>query len=113
MATDIYSLIAKRIREERKSVGLSIEKLAEAADIGASFLAYIETEGRKPSLTTIAKLADALDIPVEKLFKGLPPRPSRGDERYIRQFAALIRPRTPAQKSALLKAVKALSSSFR
>ena len=88
-------------------------QLAEAAGIGPSFLGYIETEGRKPSLETIAKLADALSIPVSDLFKGIPPKSSEANYRLIRQFASMIPNKKINQKSAIMNTLKALAKSLR
>ncbi|MBI4802794.1 MAG: helix-turn-helix transcriptional regulator [Elusimicrobia bacterium] len=64
MFKSIYDILGDRVREERKKAGLTIEELAGLAQISSSFPAYIETKGRKASLATIEKLAQALSIPV-------------------------------------------------
>lgn len=60
--SDIYVLIGRRLREERKARRLSIEKLAELAEITPSFLGLIERGERKLSVLTLDKLARALHI---------------------------------------------------
>lgn len=47
------------------------EKLAEEADIDRVALANIEIGRRRPTVTTIHKIATALNIKVEDIFKGL------------------------------------------
>ncbi|MEK6647217.1 MAG: helix-turn-helix transcriptional regulator [Candidatus Firestonebacteria bacterium] len=66
---DIYVLLGKKIREERLKRGLTIEELADMADIHYTFLGYIELGKKKASLETIRKLSNALEISVEQLFK--------------------------------------------
>lgn len=61
--SDIYTLIGHRVREERTLRGLSIEKLAEAAEMAPSFLGSIERGERKPSVLTLDKLSRALKTP--------------------------------------------------
>ncbi|MCX5783150.1 MAG: helix-turn-helix transcriptional regulator [Elusimicrobia bacterium] len=68
MKKDIYALVGKQLRAKRLEARLTIEELAETADISTSFLAYLETNKKKPSLATISKLADALKIPMSELF---------------------------------------------
>ena len=50
MPKSIYDILGDRVREERKKAGLTIERLAGLAGISPSFLAYIETKGRRPAL---------------------------------------------------------------
>lgn len=112
MDSDIYAVLAKRIRAERERAGLTREQLAEAVDIAPSFLAYLENNQRKPSLPTIVGLAQVLKVPVRDFFADISPKPADGDEQAIEQFAHLIRSRQPAQKRAIIKAIRALAKSF-
>lgn len=52
----------------RKSKGLSQIALAEKAGISIGLIGEIETGNRNPTLTTIDKIAAALEIPVYQLF---------------------------------------------
>ena len=65
---EIYSVIGKRIREERKNKGLTQEELAEKADMNYKFLNRIERNVSKPSLDMIIKLAEVLDVSFLSLF---------------------------------------------
>ena len=67
--SDIYALIGSRLREERKARGLSIEKLAELAEITPSFLGLIERGKRKLSVLTLDKLSGALQAPPCELMR--------------------------------------------
>lgn len=112
MNNNTYGLLAKRIRAERERAGLTREQLAEALDLAPSFLAYLESGQRKPSLETIVKLAGRLKIPVRALFSDLKTKPANEDSKAIEQFAHLIRSKTPAQKKAIINGLKALAKSF-
>ena len=113
MRGDIYSILGDRIREERKLAGLTMEKLAELAGISTSFLAYIETKGRKASLETIQKLAEALRIPVAKLFE-MKPCPGK-DTVYAatRQFVQLIRDKSAAETAGILEVARSAAKHLR
>lgn len=65
---DIYMLVAKNIRENRNRQGLTIEELAEKSNISVSFLSYIETGKKKPSLSTLFNIAKGLKIDISNLF---------------------------------------------
>lgn len=111
--SDIYRLLARRIRAERERAGLTREQLAEALDLAPSFLAYLESGQRKPSLETIVKLAERLKIPIRDLFSNLKTTPANEDGKAIKQFAHLIRSKTPAQKRAIINGLRALAKSFK
>lgn len=62
-----YALIGKRIRETRKQRGLSAEELAEIADLSTVYISYIENAKRKPSLESLIKISNALEITIDEL----------------------------------------------
>ena len=60
------SVRLKRLREER---GLTQEKLAKRSGVSHGYLARLEIGMHDPSLSTLAKLAKALKVPVAELVK--------------------------------------------
>jgi len=58
----------KRLREKRQ---WSQEKLAEHANVHISYIGQIERGLRYPSLKTLFKVADALEVKIAELFKGV------------------------------------------
>ena len=60
--------IGKRIREFRGKMNISLNELATRACISPGFLSQIENGKSEPSLTTIKKIADGLQIGISKLF---------------------------------------------
>jgi len=113
MSINIYDIVGERVREERKKAGLTIERLAELAQISSSFLAYIETKGRKASLETIQKLAEALRIPVARLFETAPGPIKDTVYEATQQFAQLIRDKTARETSGILEVAKAAAKHLR
>jgi transcriptional regulator with XRE-family HTH domain len=63
--------LAARIKKSRLNLGLTLEQLAEKAGLAKGMLSKIENFRVTPSLPTLAKLADALGIPISALFEGL------------------------------------------
>ena len=61
----------KRLAEVRKSRGITQEALADKLDISAVSVTYLETGRRWPRLITLQRVAKALDVRLEDLFKGL------------------------------------------
>jgi len=61
---DLLKTLARHIKEQRKVLGFSQETLAERSGLSSNFIARIEIADKTPSLETIVKLANALNIPV-------------------------------------------------
>jgi transcriptional regulator with XRE-family HTH domain len=66
--------LAKRIQDERKRAGLTLDQLAENADISKTYLWELEqdeTGQKKPSADVLLKIANALSVTISDLL-GLP-----------------------------------------
>jgi XRE family transcriptional regulator of biofilm formation len=60
--------IAEQIKKWRKEKDMSQEALARKADIPLTTLVKVETEViKKPSITFIMKVAEALEVTIDKL----------------------------------------------
>ena len=62
--------IGNNIREVRLGLGYSQEKLANMCEISNSTLSAYENSKKIPNLITIAKIAKALGVSIERLFYG-------------------------------------------
>jgi len=60
-----------KIRELRKSRGLSQESLADLAELDRSYIGGVERGDRNISLINIQKLSIALNVNIAELFKEL------------------------------------------
>jgi len=61
-------MLAQNIRKLRQKKGLSQEKLARLADISTVTLVKIEGGvAKEPTITTVTKIADALEISIDEL----------------------------------------------
>lgn len=59
--------MGKQIRTMRTKKGLTQAQLAEQVDLSGTFISAIERGARKASLETIAKIGNALDVPLDWL----------------------------------------------
>ena len=66
---DNKKLLGKRIKEIRKSKGLTQEQLSEMIDIETSSLSGIESGRFFPSLHVLEKIADVFDVELIEFFK--------------------------------------------
>lgn len=71
MRHNIAKRFGQRVREIRKTKGLSQEKLAEKADLDRSFMSGVERGVENPTLYTIQAIADGLSVSVGELMRGL------------------------------------------
>lgn len=67
----IYRSIGVKIAEKRKEKNISQEKLASMSGIDRSHIGFIEQGRRRPTVSTINKITQALGIKLEDIFKGL------------------------------------------
>ena len=61
----------QRIRELRQKTGLSKEKFALMIGMDRTYFSSVESGKRNISLLNIKKIADGLEITVDKLFENL------------------------------------------
>lgn len=62
---------ASNLRQQRERAGLSQEALADRCDLHRTEISLLERAGREPRLTTLVKLAGALDVPPADLLRGI------------------------------------------
>lgn len=65
------AVIAERAREFRLHLGLTVGQLAELTGLSKGMLSKIENAQASPSLATLARLSEALRVPVTAFFRGL------------------------------------------
>ena len=68
---NIIAVFGQRVRMLRKARELSQETFADLAGLHRSYMGGVECGERNVSLVNIQKIADALEISVDKLFQGL------------------------------------------
>lgn len=59
---NVAAVFGKVLREQRNARGVSQEALALSANVDRTFVSQMERGIRQPTLTTLCKLAAALDI---------------------------------------------------
>ena len=63
------SSLGEKVRKERKRQKISLKVLAEKVDVSASFLSQMENNKNAPSLTTLKKISDCLNVTVSYLLE--------------------------------------------
>ena len=65
-----YELLGKNIRKHRKEKKYTLERLAEKLDVSTTFIGQIERAKGIPSLETLVKIANVLEVSVDSLLFG-------------------------------------------
>jgi transcriptional regulator with XRE-family HTH domain len=71
VAADPYIVLGRRIRDLRLERGLSQTSLAELAEVHYSHISLLERGLTNPTLSSLMRLAAALDTTAADLVKGL------------------------------------------
>ena len=77
----ITQAIGGRLREERRRLGLTLQDVADRAGLSLGMISKIENAQTSPSLRTLARLSQALEIPVTTFFRGFE---EERDASYVR-----------------------------
>lgn len=82
--------LSQRIKQRRLDLGLSLEEAAAAAGQTRSWLSKVENFRITPSLPALARVAEALRVPLSTLLEGLDAKPrivltKHDDRRAIRR----------------------------
>ena len=67
----ITEKIGKRIKEIRKEVGISQERLALKAELDRTYIAGVESGKRNLSVKSLEKILNALEVSFESFFKNM------------------------------------------
>jgi transcriptional regulator with XRE-family HTH domain len=68
-SVNIKEKFGQRVRELRQQKGLSLEALANKAELDRTYIPSIEKGKRNVSITVIEKLARALNVEISSLFE--------------------------------------------
>ncbi len=83
-ALGVSSQLGKTVQRLRKASGLSLSELSERAGVAKSIISQIERNETNPTLATIWRVAQALDVSIERMLQAADDEPfveksSRGD----------------------------------
>ncbi|XJZ27514.1 helix-turn-helix domain-containing protein [Bacillota bacterium Lsc_1132] len=100
--SDLPKLIGERIRNIRKEKGLSQEKLADIANLHTTYIGQLERGEKNATLESIEKVANALEISLEDLFRSIRPNPD-SQEYTLTQIITRLQTRSIEDQKIILK----------
>ena len=68
VARELKTTLGVAIKTERSVLGISQEQLAERAGLHRTYVSDVERGARNPSIATVERLAEALELPLSALF---------------------------------------------
>ena len=66
---EVIEKLGRRVKKLRKQLGITQEGLAEKAGLSINFIGLFERGKNAPSLKTLQKIASALGVKIEELFR--------------------------------------------
>jgi transcriptional regulator with XRE-family HTH domain len=78
---DINRAIAARLRDDRRRLGLTLKEVARRSGLSLGMISKIENAQTSPSLRTLARLSQALEVPLTTFFRGFE---EERDASYVR-----------------------------
>ena len=111
---NLPKLIGAKIRKIRTRLGWTQEYLAEKADMDFTSIGAAERGVRNLSLKSLARVADALNVPIEELVR-LPRDAQISSEKEIaiHEVRVLLKDMNQEQIKLILEIVKAASDYFK
>ncbi|MGV0910856.1 helix-turn-helix domain-containing protein [Martelella sp. FOR1707] len=67
---DVRAILARNIKAARKRLNISQEELAARAEIDRTYVSGIERQVRNPTITVVARFAEALETTTANLLDG-------------------------------------------
>ena len=99
---EFYKKFGTRLKELRLEANLSQEQLAEYVGVSTKTVSYWENAHNPVTLNKLPLIAEALNVPVYKLFLFLDIEEDKADEDYV----ALLQSKTAKEVEFLFKIVK-------
>jgi transcriptional regulator with XRE-family HTH domain len=62
--------LGRTVRKFRRSKGVTLQQVADASNLSKSFISQIESGNANPSIASLKRIADVLEIPLAALFDG-------------------------------------------
>ncbi|WP_187326766.1 helix-turn-helix domain-containing protein [Martelella lutilitoris] len=67
---DVRAILARNIKAARRRLNISQEELAARAEIDRTYVSGIERQVRNPTITVVARFAEALETTTANLLDG-------------------------------------------
>ncbi len=100
---NVLGRIARTIRQRREDMGLTVRALASRSGISSSMISDVERAAKSPTISTLAALSKALEIPLSTLVESREPARMRVVKASEREW--LVESSTGAKRDRFVPAV--------
>ena len=100
---NVLTRIAQAIRRRREDMGLTVRALASRSGVSASMISDVERALKSPTISTLAALSNALEMPLSTLVESREPTRMRVVKASERQW--LVEPDTGAKRDRFVPTV--------
>ncbi len=73
---DTHAQVIQQIRQLAEARGLSVNRLADFSGLSRGYMSQLLRDQKSPSLKTLIKLAEALEVDVVRFFEDVPEPPT-------------------------------------
>ncbi|MCM8772251.1 MAG: helix-turn-helix domain-containing protein [Candidatus Omnitrophica bacterium] len=102
-----YKKLGEKIRKIRKSKSFTQEELAWKTGVSPNFIGFIERGEKKPSIETLLKIGEALEVPVSKFFEDFEYKIKEEDV-LIKKISSYLKEGTEKEKKVIYQIVKSI-----
>ena len=102
--------LGKRLKNAREKAGLSQRELARSSGVSQGMISQIEAGHKEGGLRTLEKLAAALGVGFDALYRSDGPSPGTGllNDKLVYEIAQTVKPMTVREKREVLQFSKSL-----
>lgn len=105
-----YIAFGRELRKMRQQRRLTQEKLAELVDLSVPYISHLERGTKKPSMEVLIRLAEILDVTVDRLLSGNQVTDSAA---YYPEVQELLADCSTGERAVLTEIVSAAKRSIR
>ncbi|MFN4984923.1 MAG: helix-turn-helix domain-containing protein [Ignavibacteria bacterium] len=67
---EVYTIVGRNIRKQRKRLGLTQEQLAATARLSSDYVSRLELGKENPTVDVLSRISHACDVTICELVKG-------------------------------------------
>jgi len=109
---NLYIQIGRKIRETRKELELTQENIAERTGLDWSFIGQIERGTNTPSIRTLGKIAEALNLEITDLFPARAKVKKSKNTILLKEIEKILDKQSPSEKKFLIKILRDIRAHY-
>ena len=101
--SDLHRDIGKKIRVCRNDLGMTLEELGEKVQRDWSYLSQLERGRAVPSIETLVRISEVLEIPLHELFGSEIKKKEYKTDPYVNKIAYILKDKSVKYKKSVTK----------